>query len=73
MTLFQQFQLRAGELGAIGMVTPKYLNLPFQSWDMKCDLEKSDVITLTVNAAIVTAVFNFQVIDQARVKILTFF
>lgn len=59
----QTITFRTGRLGVHGLAAFKFVNIPFQSWELKPEMGKNarDGIILNVTAAIVQAEFIIRV------------
>lgn len=60
----QQIAFRTGRLGVHGFVAYKFVNLPFQNWELKPEVTKTKCaggVLLSITAAIIQAEFIVQV------------
>lgn len=57
----QIITFRTGRLGIHGLAAFKFINLPFQSWELKPEAGKTGGVTLSISAAIVQVEFVVRV------------
>lgn len=57
----QIITFRSGRLGVHGLAAFKFVNVPFQSWELKPETGKTGGVVLTISAAIVQVEFIVKV------------
>lgn len=64
----QIITFRTGRLGIHGLAAFKFVNIPFQSWELKPENSKSGGVTLNISAAIVQVEFMIRVCKNKITK-----